>query len=118
MPEARIILAQAAVYVATAPKSNSTYIGIEKALDDVENRNLGEIPYHLKDMKSSSMERKNNAQFANKENYKYPHDYENNYVLQQYLPEVLKDRVYYKSSKNGYEKKINENMKKIKDITD
>jgi putative ATPase len=118
MPEARIILAQAAVYVATAPKSNSTYIGIKEALNDVENRNLGEIPYYLKDMTASSMERKNNVQFSNKENYKYPHNYENNYVLQQYLPDTLKDRVYYKSSKNGYEKKINENMEKIKDKKD
>ncbi len=117
MPEARIILAQAAVYVATAPKSNSTYIGIDKALNDVNNVNLGEIPYHLKDMKSSSIERKKNNVYSNEEKYKYPHTYKNNYILQQYLPNELIDKIYYENSNNGYERKINEYIKKIKDIT-
>lgn len=114
MPEARIILAQAAVYVATAPKSNSTYMGISKALYDVENLKLDEIPYHIKDMTSSSIERKNNRQFSDKENYKYPHSFDNNYVKQQYLPNNLKGKVYYESSNNGEEKRINDYLKKIK----
>jgi len=116
MPEARIILAQAAVYVATAPKSNSTYIGIKKALYDIENGNLDTIPYHLKDGTASSIERKNNSKFKDEKKYKYPHGYENNYVSQQYLPNNLIGKIYYKSSNNGYEKKLTEYMKKIKDI--
>jgi len=116
MPEARIILSQAAVYVATAPKSNSTYMGIKKALYDVENGNLDTIPYHLKDGTASSIERKNNSKFKDEKTYKYPHGYENNYVSQEYLPSNLIGKVYYKSSNNGYEKKSSEYMKKIKDI--
>jgi len=116
MPEARIILSQAAVYVATAPKSNSTYMGIKKALDDVENGNLDTIPYHLKDGTASSIERKNNSKFKDEKIYKYPHGYENNYVSQQYLPSNLIGKTYYESSNNGHEKKSSEYMKKIKDI--
>ena len=78
MPEARIILAQAAIYVASAPKSNSSYIAIEKALNDVKNsKNVEEIPLHLRDTHYKG------AKFFNHgKNYKYPHDYEGNFVKQ------------------------------------
>jgi len=118
MPEARIILAQAAVYVATAPKSNASYMGINDALRDLESMNIGEIPYHIKDMTSSSIERKKNTQFSKKQEYKYPHGYKNNYVKQQYLPDNLLGKKYYNSSNNGYENKINNYLNKIRDNSD
>jgi putative ATPase len=118
MPEARIILAQAAVYVATAPKSNASYMGINDALKDLETMNVGEIPYHIKDMTSSSIERKKNDQFSDKKAYKYPHAYENNYVEQQYLPDNLLGKKYYNSSNNGYEEKITKYLNEIRDHSD
>lgn len=118
MPEARIILAQAAVYVATSPKSNASYMGINEALRDLESMNVGEIPYHIKDMTSSSIERKKNKQFSDKKAYKYPHAYENNYVKQQYLPDNLLGKKYYNSSNNGYEEKITNYLNKIRDHSD
>lgn len=114
MPEARIILAQAAVYVATAPKSNASYTGINQALEDVKNKNIGDIPYYIRDATSTSIERKNNDQFKNKKTYKYPHSYKDNYVEQQYLPDALKDKKYYKPYGNGYEKEIIKHFEKIK----
>ena len=109
MPEGRIILAQAAVYVASAPKSNSSYIAIDKALKDVETKNTGVVPYHLR-----------NAAFKDAEKYgygigyKYPHDFQNNYVEQQYMPDNLMEVTYYSPSDNGYEKNIKEHLKSLK----
>lgn len=110
MPEGRIILAQAACYVACAPKSNACYVGIEKALNDVRNKPIGKVPLHLRD-----------ASYKGAENlgygigYKYPHDYEGSYVKQQYLPDEFKDVKYYIPSDNGYERKIKEHMAKLFD---
>lgn len=115
MPEGRIILAQAAVYVATAPKSNASYLGIDAALRDLDNNNFGEIPYHIRDMTASSIERKNNDAYSNKKQYKYPHDYPGHYVSQDYLPNELSDRKYYRPSGLGHEEKINEYLKSIKE---
>ncbi|HPL52749.1 MAG TPA: replication-associated recombination protein A [Bacillota bacterium] len=103
MPEARIILSQAALYVACAPKSNSAVAGIDKAMKDVENKRTGPVPLHLR----------NDAFKGAKEwgygiGYKYPHSYEGNYVEQQYLPDELKDEQYYFPSDNGHEKKAKE----------
>ena len=80
-PEAQIILAELVIYLATLPKSNSAYLAIANAMKDLENKNIGDVPNHLKD-----------AHYAGAENlgvsgYKYPHDYENNYVRQSYMPE-------------------------------
>lgn len=109
MPESRIILSQAAVYVACAPKSNASYIGIDKALEDVEKSKTGIIPYHLRNAAFSG---------ANKlgygTNYKYPHEFQNNFVKQQYLPDLLIGKKYYNPSNNGYEKKINEYFESLK----
>jgi putative ATPase len=113
MPEGRIILSQAAVYVATAPKSNSTYVAIDKAIEDVKNCNCGKMPYYLKDMTSLRIERKATGNMMDK-NYLYPHEFENNYVEQQYLPDELLGRKYFNPTINGYEKTINERLESIR----
>ena len=95
MPEARIILAEAAVYVANSPKSNSTYMGINNALDDVKNSDTGEIPMYIRNAPIEGMEKLGYGQ-----GYLYPHDYPGNYVEQQYLPEKIKDKKYYVPGEN------------------
>lgn len=102
MPEARIILAHAALYVATAPKSNSAYMGINQALRDIENGIIGQVPSHLRDATSNKM-KKNYKMVDNQEigSYLYPHDYPDHHVKQQYLPNELKDRKYFESSNQG-----------------
>jgi len=107
MPEARIILSQAANYVALSPKSNATYKAIDNALKDIENINIGEIPMWLKNAPIKEM--KNHGY---SKGYKYAHNYENNFVDQQYLPNEIKDKKYYIPTDNGYERKIKEWMKK------
>lgn len=109
MPEARIILAQAATYIAISPKSNGSYVGIKKALSDIETREIGQVPIHLKD-KSYKGARK----LGHGLGYLYPHSYPNNYVEQQYMPDELVGTVYYELSDNGQEKKIKEMMKRLK----
>ena len=109
MPEARIILAQAAIYIASAPKSNASYIAINKAIKDVEERNIGSIPVHLKDQSYSGAKK-----LGHGVGYLYPHSYEGNYVEQQYLPSELIDTGYYEPLENGYEKKIKERLKILK----
>lgn len=101
MPEARIILAEAAVLVATSPKSNTTYLGIDAALSDVKNRRTGEIPYHLRNAPIEAMQTLGYSQ-----GYKYAHDYPNHYVRMQFLPDEIKDEKYYHPSEQGYEAKI------------
>lgn len=91
MPEARIILAHAAVYVARSPKSNAAYLGINQALNDVENTDTGTIPMHIRNAPAEGME-----EFGYGVGYKYPHDYPNHEVEQQYLPDKMLGTVYYK----------------------
>jgi len=90
MPEGRIILSEAAIYVARSKKSNASYLAINMALDDVENKNTGEVPLHLR---NAPMEQMKN--FGYKNGYKYPHDYPNHYVEQQYLPDKMVGTKYY-----------------------
>ncbi len=90
MPEARIILAEMAVYVAKAPKSNASYLGINQALYDVMNTDTGTIPMHIRNAPVEEMK-----EFGYGEGYKYAHDYEGGYVEQQYLPDKIKDKKYY-----------------------
>jgi len=106
MPEARIPLAQAAVYVACAPKSNAAYMGIEKALDDIKNGRTLDVPQHLKD--NSYLGAKT---LGRGEGYKYAHDYKNHYVNQDYLPVR---RAYYKPTGIGYEKNIKDYLDNLK----
>ena len=90
MPEGRIILSEAAIYVARSKKSNAAYLAIDKALEDVENKNTGEVPLHLR---NAPVEQMKNFGYHN--GYKYPHDYPNHYVEQQYLPDEMVGTKYY-----------------------
>ena len=95
MPEARIILSEAATYVATSPKSNATYLGINKALEDVENKDTGTIPMHIRNAPAEGM-----AKEGYGVGYKYPHDYPGHYVEQQYLPDKMLGTKYYIKDEN------------------
>ena len=90
MPEARIILAEAAVYVANCKKSNATYLGINKALEDVANSDTGEIPMHIRNAPIEKM-----RELGYNEGYLYPHDYPGHWVEQQYLPDEMLGTKYY-----------------------
>ena len=106
MPEARLPLAYAIVDLATSPKSNSTYLAINEALADLDNLSSLKIPPHIlnKELKSGKYE------------YKYPHDYKNDYVEQQYMPDELLGKIYYNAKDTGsYERAIKEYMKKLKE---
>ena len=109
MPEAKIILAEAVVYMATAPKSNASYMGLEKAMSAVQNTKISRIPVHLMDAHY-----KGAAKLGHGDGYKYAHDYENHYVNQQYLPDELVNEVFYNPGDLGYEVKVKEHFKKIK----
>ncbi len=109
MPEGRILLSEAACYVACAPKSNASYMAVEYALKDVENVKISTIPPYLKDAHYSG-----HTELGNGIGYKYAHDYENHYVEQQYLPDEVKDRVYYKPTGIGYEEEVIKYFNKIK----
>ncbi|NLW22073.1 MAG: replication-associated recombination protein A [Tissierellia bacterium] len=110
MPEGRIVLAQAALYMACAPKSNAAYKGIEKALYDIKNKPIGQVPNHLKDASYNGA-----SSLGHGKGYKYPHDYKGGYVKQQYLPEEFEGVKYYEPTENGYEKEIKEYLTKLFD---
>lgn len=109
MPEAQIILSQAVLYVATAPKSNSACNAVFAAMDNVKKYKTT-VPVHLQDTHY-----KGSAKLGHGIGYKYAHDYPNHYVKQQYLPDEIKDAVFYEASDNGYEQTIKAHMKRIKD---
>lgn len=108
MPECRIILAQAVTYLSCAPKSNACYMGIEKAMEDVCNVQIKSVPNHLKDCHYNGAK-----ELERGLNYQYPHDFAGHYVQQQYLPDELKDRIYYEPTENGVEKKIKQSLKRL-----
>ena len=95
MPEARIILAEAAVYVANCKKSNATYLGIDRALDDVANKDTGEIPMHIRNAPIEKMK-----ELGYSEGYLYPHNFKGHYVEQQYLPDKMLGTKYYIKDEN------------------
>lgn len=109
MPEAQIILAQAVTYVASAPKSNSAVNAISEAMETVKNTMTAPVPSHLQDAHYKS-----SSKLGHGIGYKYAHDYPNHYVEQQYLPDGLTDRKFYRPSENGYEQQIREYFHKIK----
>ena len=106
MPEARIPLAEAVTYVASAPKSNAAYMAIDAALADVRHRNCGPVPEHLRDAHY-----KGAAKLGHGINYKYAHDFPYHFVKQQYLPNNLKGTTYYHPTANGREVRIGEYLK-------
>ena len=109
MPEGRIPLAQAVTYVASAPKSNAAYMGIDKALQDVKNIQIKGVPPHLRDGHYSG-----SHELGNAVGYLYAHDYPNHYVKQQYLPDELVGTVYYAMSDNGVEQRMQAYLKRLK----
>ena len=106
--ECYILLSHAVILLATAPKSNSAYKAIKLAMEDVKNINIGDIQPYLRDAHYKGAEK------LGRVGYKYPHDYPNNYVEQEYMPENLKSRTYYHPGNNKYENAIKEYWDKIK----
>lgn len=109
MPEARIVLAQAVTYVASAPKSNAAYLAVDKALSVVRESRTAPVPTYLCDAHY-----KGAGKLGRGIGYKYAHDYPNHYVEQQYLPDAYKDMTFYEPTENGYEQTIREYFNKIK----
>ncbi len=108
MPEAQIILAQAATYIASAPKSNASYLSIAAAMDSVKNQKTT-VPAHLQDAHY-----KGSAKLGHGVGYKYAHDYPEHYVKQQYLPDEIRDAKFYEPTDIGYEKGIKERLERLR----
>ena len=108
-PEARIPLAEATILLATSPKSNSSYVAINRALEDLENMTIDDIPMHLKDAHYEGA-----SKMGRGIEYKYPHAYENHYVKQQYLPDNIQNKVYYEYGDNKMEKTTKEYWNRVK----
>jgi putative ATPase len=109
LPEARIILAEAAIYLALSPKSNSAYLAVERALEDVRRKDTGEVPLHLRDASYRGA-----GTFGHGKGYLYPHDYPGAWVLQQYLPDKLVGTVYYRPNDRGYEARFKEALARLR----
>lgn len=107
-PEARIILSEIVIYLATLPKSNSAYLAVDAAIDDLKHRSVGDVPDHLKDAHYAGSSK------LGVKGYKYPHDYHNNYVNQEYMPKELRGRKYYTAQCNKYEKSIEKYWNSVK----
>ena len=101
MPEARIILSQVTTYLSSVPKSNAAYLAIEAASEEIRKTGILPVPLHLRNAPTQLMK---NLDYA--KDYKYPHDYNGHFVIQEYLPEKIKERVFYKPSDNGRESKL------------
>ena len=109
MPEGRILLGQATTYLATAPKSNASYTGIDAALAEVRNSGALPVPLHIRNAPTKLMK-----ELGYHAGYRYSHDYENAYADQEYLPEKLQGRRFYAPKGRGYEKTINERMQQLR----
>ncbi|MGC4375855.1 AAA family ATPase [Fictibacillus sp. Mic-4] len=105
MPEARIPLAEAVLYLATAPKSNSTIMAIDRAMDAVKNEKTGQVPLHLRDAHY-----KGAKGLGHGEGYQYPHNFKDGYVVQQYLPDHMEGKTFYEPTLRGYEKNIQKRL--------
>ncbi|MFB2581987.1 replication-associated recombination protein A [Herbiconiux sp. P15] len=112
MPEGRIPLAEAVVYLATAPKSNASYMGINAAIADVKAGNFGRVPKHLRDAHYAGAKR-----LGHGKGYKYPHDSDVGVVRQQYLPDELAGTTYYTPTDHGHEREVSARLQKLRDIT-
>ena len=108
MPEAQIILAQATTYIASAPKSNASYLSVAAAMDSVKNVKTT-VPAHLQDAHY-----KGSANLGHGIGYKYAHDYPEHYVRQQYLPNEIKDAKFYEPTEIGFEKNIKDRLERLK----
>lgn len=108
MPEARIILAQCTTYLASSPKSNASYMGISKAEQEVKTQPLYPVPIHLRNAPTKLMK-----ELGYSEKYKYPHDYENNFLIEKYFPEEMDSKQFYFPTDNGQEKNLKERLKTL-----
>jgi putative ATPase len=106
MPEARIVLAQCSTYLAAAPKSNASYIGIQNAEQEVKSQTIYPVPLHLRNAPTKLMEELGYA-----ENYKYPHDFDNNFLMEKYFPKEMNEKQFYFPTDNGHEKNLKERLK-------
>ena len=111
MPEARIILSEAVIAVATAPKSNASYNAINQALKDVDDGHIGQVPLHLRNAPTALMK-----SWGNHDGYKYAHDYPGAVAPQQYMPDELVGREYYHPNNRGYEREISQRLSQIRNI--
>lgn len=108
MPEARIILAQCTTYLASCPKSNASYLGIESALTDVRNKPLFPVPLHLRNAPTKLMK-----EIGYGKEYKYPHDFKDHFLEEDYLPDQLQKAQYYFPTENGQEKRLKDWLKNL-----
>jgi putative ATPase len=106
MPEARIVLAQCTTYLASSPKSNASYMGISKAEQEVKTQQMYPVPNHLRNAPTKLMK-----ELGYGEKYKYPHDYDNNFLLENYFPEEMDGKQFYFPTENGQEKNLKERLK-------
>jgi putative ATPase len=113
MPEARIVLAEAVVHLATAPKSNASYLGIDRALADVRAGRLGSVPAHLRDAHYAGA-----ARLGHGKGYVYAHDEPHAVAAQQYLPDELVGTRYYEPNDRGYERQVAERLERIRQLLD
>jgi putative ATPase len=111
MPEGRIPLAQAVVYLATAPKSNAAYMALDAALADVRAGKIGRVPKHLRDAHYPGAKR-----LGHGKGYKYSHDSELGVVQQEYLPDVLRGTSYYQPTEHGNEREVRARLEKLRRI--
>ncbi len=108
MPEARIILAQCVTYLASSPKSNASYKAVSKAFQEVKNNKLYPVPIHLRNAPTKLMK-----EIGYGKEYKYAHNYDGNFVQDNYLPDEISDKQFYFPSSNGQEKKLLERLKAL-----
>ncbi|MFQ5638528.1 MAG: replication-associated recombination protein A [bacterium] len=108
LPEGRLVLAQATTYLASAPKSNASYKALSEAQKDVRENPVEPVPLHLRNAPTKLMQESGYGH-----GYLYPHNYDENFVEQQYLPEKLEDRIYYRPTENGFEKNFKERLSRI-----
>lgn len=108
MPEARIILSQCVTYLASSPKSNASYVAIKKAQEDVKNNPLYSVPFHLRNAPTSLMK-----SIGYGKEYKYPHEFDSNFIQQDYFPAEMKKTQYYYPTENGQERNLRDRLKSI-----
>ncbi len=108
MPEAQIILSQAATYLASVPKSNAAYLAINQAMQEIKESSPEPVPLHLRNAPTALMKKEGYAK-----DYKYPHEYPEHFVEENYLPAGKQDKVYYQPTEQGYEKTIKERLERL-----
>ena len=108
MPEARIILAQTATYLASCPKSNASYLGIEEAMKIIENEPLESVPVHLRNAPTKLAK-----EFGFGDDYKYPHSFPGGFVKQDYLPKNMRGKKFYRPKEIGKEAEIKKHLEEL-----